>query len=106
MSGVNGDAETSDDADVMEEQFVGAALGIVQGHVQEVVHEVPDGEGDQHVGGVVVGVNHVVAHVLEEVKLITLYYDYCPILSIKSVDISDNVDSICTIRYYYYCIKY
>ncbi len=53
------DAEAGDDAGVVEEKLVGAALRVVQRHVEEVVHEVSDGEAHQHVRQVAVAVDHV-----------------------------------------------
>jgi len=47
---------------VVDEQLVGGAFPVVEQHVQRVVDEVADGEGDEGVGGGVEGVDEVFAH--------------------------------------------
>ena len=70
-AGVRADAEAGDGADVVDEQLVSVLLTVplvVEVHVEKVVDEVAQAEGDEHVGGVVEGEGHVGAHLGVEVE--------------------------------------
>ena len=57
-----GYGEAEDDQEVVDEQLVRGAFPMVEQHVQGVVDEISDGEGDEGVGGGVEGVDQVLAH--------------------------------------------
>ncbi len=50
LSGRHSNGEAENDEEVVDEQLVGRALAVVEQHVQGVVDEVADGEGDEGVG--------------------------------------------------------
>ena len=70
-AGVRDNAEAGDGADVVDDHLLGVPLTVplvVEVHVEKVVDEVAQAEGDEHVGGVVEGEGHVGAHLGVEVE--------------------------------------
>ena len=62
------DGETHDDAEVVPQELIGARLGVVDVHVDSVVDEVPDAEGERQEENLARPVDHVSQDLGTEVK--------------------------------------